>query len=387
MHKRFSAMHQLVQKLRLAGRRARWRAFALTGVLRPEQLRLRPPPWERVDAPVMAQPQPTIRMNVSRAVVYGDLAPASFRDLPLEVEAPEPRVSVADDVVLVPGHLFIDRRSGTVLPQSRDAVGDHDGINGLSARPPPLLRLPEQVAGEVFVLDCHYATAYGHILLEALPGLMLLDRVPAGIQIATSIPPSPSFDTLVRGLGIDPSRVRHYRDLLFCRRAYLPERLVRLRKSVHPLAQEAFSRLRRLGSAVEIDRPARIFVSRSHINRRRLVNEVQIEAIFERHGFHIIHPESLPIEQQIALFDGAEMIAGLGGSAMHSTVFTPPETKVLMISSLGWFVSTDVLISQRDGQLGYVFGEPAGDAADAGDRPWRVDPAVVEAAIAAHFGL
>ncbi len=72
---------------------------------------------------------------------------------------------------------------------------------------------------------------------------------------------------------------------------------------------------------------------------------------------------------------------------MHSAVFSSPEARVLMISSLDWFVETDVLISQRDGQLGYVFGATSDRVDDAGDRTWRVDPAVVEAAIIAHFGL
>ena len=64
-----------------------------------------------------------------------------------------------------------------------------------------------------------------------------------------------------------------------------------------------------------------------------------------------------------------------------------PDAKVLIISAKQWFVETDVLINQGAGQLGYVFGEPTDEAADAGDRSWYVDPTAVEAAIVAHFGL
>lgn len=380
-------VRQLRQRLRLTGRLARWWTFALTGFLRPRRLWLRPPPWQRIEAPATAEPRAGVRVDVPRPVLYGDLVPSSFSSLPSTVEAPEPQVSVADDVVLVPRHLFIDRRSGGVLPQSQGVVIGPRALAGLDIRPPQLFRMPEEVVGEVFVVDCHFTDNYGHNLLEALPRLMLLDQAPAGIEIATSIPPSRTINTLIGGLGIDPARVRYYREPLFCRRAYLPDGLVHLERSLHPLAREAFSRLRRLGDGSSAERPERVFVSRSRIGRRRLVNEAAIEAIFERHGFRIVHPELLPIEEQIALFSGAAMIAGLGGSAMHSTIFSLPDTKVLMVSSLEWFVETDVLISQRDGQLGYVFGEPVEDVFDAGDRSWRVDPAVVEAAVIAHFGL
>ena len=72
---------------------------------------------------------------------------------------------------------------------------------------------------------------------------------------------------------------------------------------------------------------------------------------------------------------------------MHNTVFTPPDARVLLVSNLEWFMLTDVLISQRDGQLGYVFGSSVDDMENVGERTWRVDPVAVEAAIVAHFGL
>lgn len=385
MRQRDKTRH-LVGTLRQTGRMARWRAFSLMGFLRPGRLRMPPPPW-RAEAPSAADPRAGVRVHVSRPVLYGALIPSAFSSLPSAVEAPEPGVSVADDVVLAPGHLFVDRRSGSVLPQSWGVAIDRRALAGLGTRPPQLFRPPQEVKGEVFVVDCYHTETYGHYLLEALPRLMLLNQAPAGIEIATSIPRSPTIETLFTGLGVDPARVRHYREPLFCRRAYLPDRLVRLNRSIHPLAREAFSRLRQVGTGSGTRPPERVFISRSRIRRRRLVNEVEIEAIFERYGFRIVHPELLPIEEQIALFGGAGMIAGLGGSAMHNTVFSLPDTKVLMVSSVEWFVETDVLISQRDGQLGYVFGEPVDNVVDAGDRTWRVDPTAVEAAIVAHFGL
>lgn len=372
-------------RVRQVGRLARWWLFGLTGFARPERLRLRPPPWPRSPASIPERPA-TIVVPITRPAFYGDVVPEKLNRLPSEARGKEPGITVAEDVVLVPGHLFVSRQSGEILPQSYEVAMLQGAVAGLESRPPKLFAPPEE-AEELFVVESNVTYNFGHNLLEAMPRLLLLDRAPAGIEIATSLPRSATFSTLVRGMGIDPSRVRHFREPLFCRRAHLPDRLIHLDRFIHPMARDAFSRLRSVGASSDIERHERIFISRSRIRRRRLRNESEIESLFERYGFRIIHPELLPIEAQIALFSDARMIAGLGGSAMHNTVFSDPEAKVLMVSARQWFVETDVLINQTPGQLGYVFGEPADDAADAGDLSWHIDPHAVEAAIAAHFGL
>lgn len=324
-------------------------------------------------------------MPVPRPKLYGDLAPPEFSGMSLTAHGAEPVVSIEDDVVLVPGHRFVSRRSGVLLPQSYDALTG-DGISGVLSRPPPLLRAPQE-AGELFVVDSFFNHNHGHNLLEAIPRLVLLDRAPAGIEIATSIARSRTIDTLMAGLGVDPDRVRYFREPVFCRRVYLPSPLVRLGQFIHPLAREAFLRLRDLGRLSDIERSERIYVSRLGLHRRRLINESEIEAMFERHGFRVVHPELLPIEAQISLFAGAKMIAGPAGSGLQNTVFSDPEARVLTLSPDDWFKRTDVLISQRDGALGYVFGASEGEERQPGDREWRVDLRTVEDAIAAHFGL
>ena len=374
-----------IGRLRHAGRITRWWLFGLLSFARPERLRLRPPPWPPAPATAFV-PRATISVPVTRPIVYGKVVPEKLSRLPTESEGMEPGVTLAENVVLLPGHIFVDRRSGTILPRSYEVAMDQGAKAGLASRPPRLLGAPDE-AEELFVVEAHYIHNFAHNLLEAMPRLLLLDRAPPGIEVVTSLPPSATFDAVARGLGVDLSRIRHFQRPVFCRRAYLPDPLIHLNRFIHPMARDAFTRLRSLGASSDIERYKRIFISRSRIARRRLSNEATVEALFERYGFRIVHPELLPIEAQIALFSNASMIAGLGGSAMHNTVFADPDAKVLMVSTKQWFVETDVLINQGTGQLGYVFGEPTDEAADAGDRSWYVDPAAVEAAIVAHFGL
>lgn len=65
----------------------------------------------------------------------------------------------------------------------------------------------------------------------------------------------------------------------------------------------------------------RIFLSRSGQPVRKLVNEADVENLFRGFGFEVVRPEALPLDKQVAMIGGAELIAGLGGSVMFSLAF------------------------------------------------------------------
>ncbi len=45
----------------------------------------------------------------------------------------------------------------------------------------------------------------------------------------------------------------------------------------------------------------------------------------------MVHPETLPVEEQIRLAAGADVLAGSAGSAMHLAVFGPSGRRVIEI--------------------------------------------------------
>lgn len=89
------------------------------------------------------------------------------------------------------------------------------------------------------------------------------------------------------------------------------------RKEIFPLAREIRQTV--FGDAGHT--PKHIYLSRSNFNGRRLINGEQIEALFKARGFEIIYPETLPLEEQLALAAGAEVIAGEEGSAFCAGLF------------------------------------------------------------------
>ena len=66
--------------------------------------------------------------------------------------------------------------------------------------------------------------------------------------------------------------------------------------------------------------PKLLYLSRRRF-ARQLTDEEPIEEVFTSCGFTIVHPETLPIEDQIGLVANAHIVAGLGGSALHLCAF------------------------------------------------------------------
>jgi len=69
---------------------------------------------------------------------------------------------------------------------------------------------------------------------------------------------------------------------------------------------------------------AKIFYSRSKLppERRKYYNAKDVNAVFEAHGFMIVHPQELSLEEQISLARHASLIAGEEGSAFCGALFS-----------------------------------------------------------------
>lgn len=125
-------------------------------------------------------------------------------------------------------------------------------------------------------------------------------------------------------------------------------------------------------------RGARVYLSRSAYagSRAAPANETELEARLERHGFAIVHPQKLPIAEQIAVMQDAEIIAGLDGSAMHMAAFAQPGTTVLTLDTR--LLTNQVMIEAAAGLRGrHLFVDTGGAAG------WLLDVDGIERWIAA----
>lgn len=77
----------------------------------------------------------------------------------------------------------------------------------------------------------------------------------------------------------------------------------------------------------------RIYISRRNCNAiSRIYGEKEIEKAFTQNGFVSIEPQNLTLEEQIALFKGAKVIAGINGTALHNIVFADQQPDLIILN-------------------------------------------------------
>lgn len=196
----------------------------------------------------------------------------------------------------------------------------------------------------------HWSGHFGHFLLETLPALwpdpvghdlrgLVAHRPVRGRLSETGDAPDPApwQRRLVELAGYgglqhevvdrDPVRVPHL---------LVPERPTLLKRWVH---QRALDTWQRVSEAVGGGEPGgRVYLSRTRFheaagNRARTDHEWDtiLDRAFADAGFDVVHPETLPLDEQIRAVRRADVIAGPAGSALHLSVFAPAGTRVLSV--------------------------------------------------------
>lgn len=135
----------------------------------------------------------------------------------------------------------------------------------------------------------------------------------------------------------------------------------------------------------------RLFVSRGESRKRWLLNREDVERAVAKAGFEIVHPETLPFAEQVALFSQASVVAGESGAALANLGFCPPGTAVLEIQpetfSENWTRAMCFLFAHRwHVYLAEVVEKEhlsSGDSKGGIDLAYRIDPASLTEALTA----
>jgi capsular polysaccharide biosynthesis protein len=238
------------------------------------------------------------------------------------------------------------------------------------------MRLREQGGTCVLLLGPGHRI-WGHWLVDFLPKLALLQDCGYDLDRLTYLLPddAPAFGVgLLDLLGIKPDRLLRYDPVL--ERVRVEQLLIPTMLRSNSRTTRLFARAVRTLRARILARhpappdapptPSRVFISRARSGRqgRTLRNRARIEAIAAEAGFTIVHPEHLPLIDQLRLFAGARQIMGEYGSALHGTIFSPPGTVVAALrgtgSPIAGFLQSAIGRALHQ-PTGYVFGPTEDD--------------------------
>jgi capsular polysaccharide biosynthesis protein len=211
---------------------------------------------------------------------------------------------------------------------------------------------------------------FGHWMIDFLPKLYLLQRAGYDWARTSFLLPSdcPSFGyELLELLGIKHDRIVQFdvqTESVFCECLLVPTTCHNGLLPAH-LFRENIGWVRgqieaRNGPLNSDQKAERLFVSRGHraAGNRALVNREEIEAIAVAHGFKLIYPEEISLFKQFGIFSQAKEIIGEYGSALHSAMFSPPETIVCALrgdSVHPGFVQS-AIAEALGHHMGYVIG-------------------------------
>lgn len=233
---------------------------------------------------------------------------------------------------------------------------------------------------------------YGHWLVDFLPKLHLLAEAGHDIATLSYLVPTdvPDFGMAwLRLLGVREEQFIRYdpqtqtvrvRRLLLPTMARQAHRALDIFPACAAFLQQQLARHHQWTPPATADR--RLFVSRSRSGRdgRTLVNRSEIEAMATARGYEIVHPETLPMIDQVSLFRGARTLIGEYGSAMHGSMFSPPGTAVCVLRGATYhpgFLQSGLCQVQRQ-SCGYVLGEAPIDAVN---YDFTIDPADFDRAL------
>ncbi len=105
----------------------------------------------------------------------------------------------------------------------------------------------------------------------------------------------------------------------------------------------------------------RVFVSRASAAHRRILNESECIDALRSFDIEPVATEKLSLEEEIALFQEAELIVGAHGAGMINCVFSPPGAAVVELASESyWFSQAAQLAAVRNQRFALVSGPPSG---------------------------
>lgn len=200
---------------------------------------------------------------------------------------------------------------------------------------------PKNQLGEEVIYLGWLFNQFGHFLLESLARTWFLKEVPPTVRVVFHRTGPPIKQGIIRDMlmlfGIPWSRVLFLEAPTRIRRIFIPEPLYQLSEHAHVRAAEPY---RDVARRVLEQRGSRASPQHAYISRRllpsqlrRIVGERELEAILQENGFLIVHPELLPLVEQVRFFNAHSEYIAAEGSAVHNVLYSLNAPKLHILTN------------------------------------------------------
>ncbi|MFS8872051.1 glycosyltransferase 61 family protein [Synechococcus sp. R50.1] len=208
----------------------------------------------------------------------------------------------------------------------------HHPLLGLPHLPPPI-----PLDGPVALLPLG-AVNYFHWMVDILPALDILQRSGA---LEKDIPilihgyqRKPFQVQSLAALGIPAERILSFEQLggshLQAQNLIVPSAGAPV-GCLTPRGLEVLRQLAQPSLSIDPLQPRRIYICRRSARWRRVINEAEVLACLHPWGFAPVQMETLSLQEQIALMQGAEAVIGIHGAGLTNLAFCQPGTTVIEI--------------------------------------------------------
>jgi hypothetical protein len=186
------------------------------------------------------------------------------------------------------------------------------------------------------------ASHYGHFFTDCLDRILAFGRYPArdDVECVLDAPFSGQIAEFVKllGKGVDnrpafiPEPGRDYR---------VTNLVVPLQRSLKPAisAQSLVEARARILQNTPVDSPGprkKIYVGRTRVARRKIVNQPQLEKVLGARGFEAFYPEDHSTVDAIKAFAAADLVVLAIGSSKFNLIFCRPGTRVIILAPEGY---------------------------------------------------
>ena len=208
----------------------------------------------------------------------------------------------------------------------------------------PDLKINDEGKDVIFIGTLHYI--FGHAITDNLKKIWFLytqqckDIIQKGgkvVYLSLTGRPLPNFILRILELaGVDINNITPVDKITRYNNVIVPEDSIKILKGKGRFYYDEYRKtievIKKNCLNHSLPKYEKVYFSRTALTKRgRDFGEKRLEKYFQNHGYHIVYPEKITLEEQINIVANCNCFAATESSVSHHAVFCKPNTKMILL--------------------------------------------------------